>query len=307
MLDVKRLIVLREVARQGSFSRAADALAYTQPAVSRQIALLERETRATLVTRGPGGARLTDAGELLAAHAEALVGRLQDAEVELNELLAMETGRLRMSTLTSAAATIMPLAIVNFRERLPGVELSVAMVDPAGVLAGLRGGELDLALCNDPDLFSSPEIEGVHLFDEPMLLAMPRDHRLARRKRIALSELADEQWMLGTTTACPDAERFIRACHRAGFEPQIAFHNDDYTAILGFVSAGVGIAPVPEMVARSAPGTVRICPFGPGRLTRPIVVALPAGYRPRPATAMIEVLRHVSERWKRAAGELAAA
>src|ERR1700740_2769132 len=102
MLDVKRLIVLREVARQGSFSRAADALAYTQPAVSRQIALLERETRATLVTRGAGGAPPTDAGELLAAHAEALVGRLQDAEVELNELLAMETGRLRMSTLTSA-------------------------------------------------------------------------------------------------------------------------------------------------------------------------------------------------------------
>ena len=62
MLDVKRLIVLRAVAQQGSFSRAADALAYTQPAVSRQIALLERETGATLVTRGPGGARLTDAG-----------------------------------------------------------------------------------------------------------------------------------------------------------------------------------------------------------------------------------------------------
>jgi DNA-binding transcriptional LysR family regulator len=307
MLDVKRLVVLREVSRQGSFSRAAETLAYTQPAVSRQIALLESETGVALVTRGPGGARLTDAGELLVAHAEAVLARLEDAEVELNELLRMETGRLRMATLTSAAATIMPLAIAEFRERLPGVELSVAMVDPAGVLAPLRNGELDLALCNDPDLFSMPEIEGVHLFDEPLLLALPREHRLARRKRVALSELAGEQWMLGTTTACPDAGRFIRACHGAGFEPQIAFHNDDYTAILGFVGAGVGVAPIPEMVARSAPRSVHICTLSPGGITRPIVAALPAGYRPRPAAAMIEILQAVSERWTTAPRELVAA
>jgi DNA-binding transcriptional LysR family regulator len=109
--------------------------------------------------------------------------------------------------------------------------------------------------------------------------------------------------MLGTTTACPDAERFIRACHSAGFEPQIAFHNDDYTAILGFVAAGVGVAPVPEMVARAAPRTVQISAFGPGKLTRPIIAALPAGYRPRPAAAMIEILQQVTDRWRRAATE----
>ena len=307
MLDVKRLAVLREVARHGSFSRAADALAYTQPAISRQMALLERETGATLVKRGPGGVRLTDAGELLASHADAVLARLEDAEAELNELLGMESGRLRMSTLTSAAATIMPLAIVEFRNRLPGIELSVSMVDPSSVLPLLRGGELDLALCNDPDLFSLPDIEGVHLFDEAMLLALPRDHRLAQRKRVALSDLAAERWMLGTTTACPDAGRFIRACHSAGFEPQIAFHNDDYTAILGFVAAGVGVAPVPEMVARSAPPTVHICALGPRKLTRPIVAVLPARYRPRPAAAMIDILQRVSERWTQASVQLAAA
>lgn len=307
MLDVKRLMVLRAVALHGSFSRAADALKYTQPAVSRQIALLERETGATLVTRGPRGARLTDAGELLVRHGDAVLGRLEDAEAELNELLGMDAGRLRMSTLTSAAATIMPLAIAEFRERLPGIELSVSMIDPSGVLPLLRSGELDLALCNDPELLSLGEIEGVHLFDEPMLLAVSREHRFARRKRIALSELADERWMLGTTTACPDAGRFIRACHTAGFEPKIAFHNDDYTAILGFVAAGVGIAPVPEMIARGAPPTVHISTLGPGKLTRPIIAALPAGYRPRPAAAMIEILEHVSKRWTQLSGELIAA
>src|SRR5437588_10913391 len=140
MLDLKRMAVLREVARQGSFSRAAQSLGYTQPAISRQIALLERETGATLVQRLPGGVRLADAGALLVRHAESVMGRLEDAEAELKELLGLETGSLRMSTLTSAAATIVPLAITEFRRRLPKVELSVSMADPAIVLDLLRTG-----------------------------------------------------------------------------------------------------------------------------------------------------------------------
>src|SRR5438067_10546737 len=138
MLDVRRLRVLREVARRGSFSAAAECLGYTQPAVSRQVALLERETGTTLLERRPGGARLTDAGELLVRHAGTILSRLQDAEDELGELLGLRSGRLRMSTLTSAAPTIVPLAITEFRKRLPGVELSVSMADPSHVLGLLR-------------------------------------------------------------------------------------------------------------------------------------------------------------------------
>jgi len=307
MLDVKRLSVLCEVARQGSFSRAADALGYTQPAISRQIALLERETGAGLVERRPDGVRLTDAGELLVGHADAVLGRLKDAEAELHELLGMGSGRLRMSSLTSAAATIMPLAIAEFRQQLPGVELSVSMVDPAGVLPLLRAGELDIALGNDAGHAALADIKSVHLFDEPMLIAPPIEHPLANRQTVALADLGEERWMLGTTTSCPDAGRFIRACHAAGFEPKIAFHNDDYTAILGFVAAGVGVAPIPEMVVRSAPGNVSICSLGRRTLTRPIVASMPAGYQSRPARGMSAILLHVSEGWTAARRELIAA
>jgi molybdate transport repressor ModE-like protein len=297
MLDVRRLRVLREVARRGSFSAAAEVLGYTQPAVSRQVALLEQETGTTLLERRPGGVRLTDAGQLLVGHADAVLARLQDAEDELGSLLGLRSGRLRMSTLTSAAATIVPLAIAEFRQRLPAVELSVAMIDPVGLVPSLRAGELDLALCNDPSLGEVPDVEALHLFDEPMLMALPRDHALAGRKRVRLTELAQERWMLGTTTGCPDAGRFIRACHTAGFDPQIAFHNDDYTAILGFVGAGVGVAPVPEMVVRTPPPNVSICSLGRDTITRPIVAAVPAGYRPGAAQAMLDVLEQVSESW----------
>src|SRR6201994_3629338 len=130
MLDVRRMNVLREVSRCGSFSAAAASPGYTQPAISRHVALLEQETGTTLIERRPGGIRLTDAGELLVRHADAVLARLRDAEDELDELLGLRAGRLRMSTLTSAAATLVPLAISEFRENLPEVELSVSMLDP---------------------------------------------------------------------------------------------------------------------------------------------------------------------------------
>src|SRR5438270_9244694 len=144
MLDVRRLRVLREVARRGSFSGAAEALGYTQPAISRQVALLERETGTTLLERRPSGVRLTDAGELLVAHAEVILAQLRDAEEDLDDLLGLRAGRLRMATLTSAAATIVPSAIIEFRRRVPQVELSVSMVEPAGILPQLRGRAVDL-------------------------------------------------------------------------------------------------------------------------------------------------------------------
>lgn len=297
MLDVRRLSVLREVARCGSFSAAAESLGYTQPAISRHVALLEQETGATLLERRPSGVRLTDAGQLLVRHADAILARLRDAEDELDELLELRAGNLHMSTLTSAATTIMPLAITEFRRRLPEVSLSVSMLDPVAVLPALRNGEVELALCNQEGHLELPDIDGVVLFEEPLLVALPREHPLAQRKRLDLADLAEERWMLGTTHACPDSSRFVRACHTAGFEPEIAFHNDDYTAILGFVGVGVGVAPVPEMLARNAPDNVRICALRGSKLTRPICALMPAGYQSRPARAMVEVLREVSRDW----------
>jgi DNA-binding transcriptional LysR family regulator len=297
MLDVRRLRVLREVAHCGSFSGAAEALGYTQPAISRHVAVLERETGTMLLERRSNGVRLTDAGELLVRHADSILARLRDAEDDLDDLLGMRAGRLHMSTITSAAPTIVPLAVVEFRRRLPEVELSVSMVEPPGVLSTLRAGDVDLAVCNDDGCLESPDVDGLLLFEEPMRIALPRAHRLSGRSRVRLGELAAERWMLGTHHACPDAARFIRACHAEGFDPQIAFHNDDYTAVLGFVAAGVGVAPVPEMVARNASADVRICTVRGVELTRPIVAVMPAGYQSRPARAMLDVLQDVSAQW----------
>ncbi len=306
MLDTRRLRVLCEVAKHGSFSAAAATLGYTQPAVSRQIATLEAEAGTILVLRVPQGAVLTDAGRLLVKRAEAILASLVDAETELRALAGLEGGRLRLASFASAAASILPLAIARFRARFPAVELTIAMADPIDSLPRLRAGELDLALSHedlsvpaDSDLADlRGAIEQLHLFDDPMYVAMPPEHPLAGESDLGLARFADEQWMLATTNTCPDSRLFLRACHAAGFEPQIAFQNDDYPAILGFVAAGVGVALIPDMVCRGIREDVVVRELDPrprpARSWRPCRLGTA---RPQPPRCSASCARSVTSGW----------
>ena len=262
MLDTRRLRVLVEVARHGSFSAAADALGYTQPAVSRQIATLEAEVGTLLVRRVPQGAVLTDAGRLLVARAEVDLrppGRRRDRAPGLHGL---EGGTLKLASFASAAASVLPLAVARFRERYPGVALEIAMADPVDSIAGCAPASStwrwSTTGCPRPSRRSSvvqrtADIELVPLFEDPMYVAMAPGasaRRAARATALTGATSPSDPWMLATSTTCPDARLFLRACHAAGFEPRVAFQNDDYAAILGFVAAGVGVALIPDMVAR---------------------------------------------------------
>jgi len=299
MLDLNRLRVLREVGRHGSFSSAAAAMAYTQPAISRQIATLEREIGATLVDRNPRGVRLTDAGEALVAHIDAILARLEDAEAEVRAIGELRGGRLRMSAFPTVAATIAPLAIAAFRRAYPDVTLTLTMAEPADALPRLACGELDIVLSIDEmDSGLNAGVDRLRLFDDPMYIAIPITHPLAGRRAVSLSDFRDEEWMLGTSGSCPDARLFSTACRAAGFEPHVTFENDDYPAIAGFVAAGVGIAMIPDLAATSIRGDIVLRSLGPGGPVRHIVAATKAGGYRSPATqAMVDTLVEVSATW----------
>jgi DNA-binding transcriptional LysR family regulator len=305
MLDVRRLRVLCEVARHGSFSAAAGALGYTQPAVSRQIATLEAEVGSVLVRRVPQGAVLTDAGRLLVARGEVVLARLADAEAELRALRGLDSGTLKLASFASGAASVLPLAVACFRHRYPAVELEIAMADPDQSIPRLRAGELDMALTNDaadgPSSWPAADVESVALFEDPMYVAMASAHRHspAPSGSLSLADFASDPWMLATSDTCPDSRLFLRACHAAGFDPQVAFQNDDYAAIMGFVAAGVGVALIPDMVAREVRDDVIIRELSPPPPPRPIGAVLPSGYRSPAAEAMLGVLREVSADWVR--------
>ena len=208
MFDVKQLRVLRAVAEHGSFSAAADALSYTQPAISQQIAALEKRAGTTLVDRGSRGVRLTDAGQALVEHAEVVIARLAAAEAELEAIAGVRGGRVRLSSFPSAGASLLPPAVALFSERHPEVELTFVEQEPEEAAQMLRAAELEIAIVFEYREMSPPEFERLyegielhHLMDDPMYLAMPRDHPLARKQRVRLQDVADETWIQNETTA----------------------------------------------------------------------------------------------------------
>jgi molybdate transport repressor ModE-like protein len=311
MLDVRRLRVLREVASRGSFSAAADALHFTQSAVSQQIAALEREAGATLVERNARGVRLTEAGEVLVRHTDVITARLADAEAELEALSGLRGGRVRLAAFPSAGSSIAPSAIARFRALHPHVELSMVPAEPPEGQEKLRSGEVDIALLIETpwgECDTDRTLERVHLLDDPMFVCLPREHRFASKAKLRLEDLREEQWLVGTGGSCPDAAVFLRACERAGFEPKIAFNLDDYAAIQGFVATGIGVSVIPDLALTSVREDVIIRSLTPRAPVRRIVAAtLAGGYRSAAAAAMLEILVEVGQEFAGDRRELAVA
>src|SRR5438105_6413048 len=177
MLHVGRLKVLTEVVERGSFSAAAEALSYTQSAVSQSIARLEAETGSALVVRDRRGVRPTAAGATLVEHAESIFSQIETAEADLAAVLGVRGGRLRMASFPSAGATMMPLAIASFRESHPDVALTLAEGEPEEMAPRLRAGEFDLALLFEfPGERPGAGLRTVDLLEDPMYVALPAEH-----------------------------------------------------------------------------------------------------------------------------------
>jgi DNA-binding transcriptional LysR family regulator len=300
MLDVRRLKVLREVAARGSFSGAAEALAFTQSAVSQQVAALEREAGASLVERSPRGVRLTDAGRALVAHADAVLARLEDAEEELAAIAGLRGGRLRLVTFPSAGAALVPDAVAAFNERYPEVDLTLGEAEPEDSVPALKAGDFDLALIYEHPALPEeldPELDRLHLLDDTMHAALPRDHALAARARVKMAQLADEAW-IGGNLSC--ARLLTHSCNAAGFEPHITLETSDYTTMQGLVASGVGITLLPDLVLATGinPG-VKVVPLAGTAPIRTISAATPAGgYRSPAVEAMLAILSEVCARFR---------
>jgi DNA-binding transcriptional LysR family regulator len=247
-LDIIWLEVFREVARRGSFTAAANALRYTQSAVSRQIAALEQDTGTTLFDRVPRGVRLTDEGRCLLDHAEVVLGRLDTARRDLAALRDLDVGRLRIGAFATADAALVPRAMATFHSRYPSVMLSLAEALTQAQLTQLRDGELDIGVISAPPGRSvdGDGLELVHLLDDPILVAIPREHRLAKRRTVRYAELAEDHWIAGWQN--PE-DTLIGT---GGFQPDIRYVVPGWTAKLGLVAAGLGVTLMPGLAAGAA-------------------------------------------------------
>ena len=295
MLEPRRLLTFREVARRGSFSRAAEALALTQPAVSQQVAALEREVGTELLRRGPGGPALTETGELLLAHADALSDRLRAADAQLAELAGRREARLAVGAYASALATIVPDAIARWRageaSERGETEVTVEAVEiaSADAAAGIREGRLHVGVCFEDASAPPREHPGAirhEIAHEPMDAAVGPAHRLAGRKRIKLAALAEDTW------TAPSREHLVRrACVAAGFEPRIDYVTRDPLAIGGLISAGLAVSLTPRLLAGRLEGVHTISLTGDDAPSRRLYALTPeVGARPR-ALRFVAALR----------------
>lgn len=311
MLDVRRLRVLKEVAAKGSFSAAAESLAYTQSAVSQQIAALEREAGMQLVERSARGVHLTDAGRVLLGHADVILHRLADAEAELEAMAGLRGGRLRLVAFPSAGASIMPEAVARFRDRHPAVEITLVPAEPDEAADALRAGEADIGLTIETS-WAKPGDDGLertHLLDDPMYLVVPAGHSQAGRRTVSMKDLADEPWILGSADAsCPDGQILVRACNAAGFEPRIAFQSDDYNAIQGFIATGMGVSLIPDLALTNVRKDVVVRSLGPKAPVRRIsAITTESGFCSPAKQAMLEILVETAGEWYGHRRELALA
>ena len=289
MFDTGRLRVFREVVRCGSLSSAAEALSFTQPAVSRQIAALEREAGAQLLERTPRGIRLTEPGRVLLDHAEAILDRMATARAQVESVASLAGGRLRVGAFPTANATIVPRAIAAFAREHPDVELSLVEALSPDAIACVRAGEVDLAVVTHvPELVGS-DLEVVDLVDDELLVALPAAHPLARKPKLRLRDLQDETWIESMNGARPPA--LMEAARAQGFEPRVRFGAEQWLAKQGLVAAGVGVTLIPGLAIATIRDDIVLRSLGPRAPRRRVVAVLPLGYRAPAVEPFVALLR----------------
>jgi len=257
-VELRHLLALQAVAREGSFGRAAIALGYTQSAVSQQIAALERIVGEKLIER-PGGPRpvsLTEAGELLLRHANAIVARMQAAAADLAAFTEGAAGTLRVASYQSVSARILPTIVRRFKEAWPKIDVQLSEFthdDEAESL--VESGDVDLSFVLIPVSEGAP-LEVEHLLVDPYVLIVPNDSPLAGRDAPPTLREVAEYPLIGyrqcrTTALVEDALR------RTG-EPNIVFRSDDNGTVQGLVSAGVGVALVARLTLQPTDGSLEV-------------------------------------------------
>jgi DNA-binding transcriptional LysR family regulator len=294
MLDVRKLLLLRELAHRGTIAAVADALCYTPSAVSQQLAGLERDAGVPLLQRAGRRVTLTPAGAALAGQTEEILALLERAAAGLAAARTGLAGPLRIGAFPTAVRTILPAALVALGRDHPGLELMVTELDPAAVPDALRSGALDVALVHEYDYVPAepdPALATEPLLEEAIYLAScgpPTSPYTAAPGEDPIVRHRDSPWIVASPGTLCHAMT-VRACQAAGFAPRIRHHADDFSTVLALVAAGQGVALVPQLGAVDPPADVTLTPLPTRRRTR---IAYRNGTRNQPpVSACIAAIR----------------
>jgi len=244
MLDLRRLRLLRELARRGTITAVAEALSYSPSAVSQQLTALEKETGVRLLEPAGRRVRLTPQADLLVAHAQVLLEDMERAEAALARSLSETAGTLRVAAFQTAVLALVPHALSQLARQHPSLRVEVTELEPELALPALIVGEFDLVLCEEYPGFPLPrprETERHDLFTDELRLITP-----AGWSEQSLSSLASRPFVLepvGTTAR----QWATAACRQAGFEPDARYTTTDLQIHLRLVESGLAAALLPDL------------------------------------------------------------
>lgn len=287
------LRVLRAVAERGSFSAAAAELGYTQSAVSRQIAGLERESGAALFERRSDGVRLTKSGMILLRHARVVLDEIAAAESELGGTLP-DVHEVRVGAFISAGAVLLPRALRALRERRPDIRATTREGTTPALVRALRAGTLDLAVISSRPPYRAPDAElpalaAERIGETNLVLAVPTYGRFAGRDVVGVDELEDVDWVASPTTG---AEPLMGVWPGLAGRPRIAHTARDWLTKLQLVAAGCGMTTISPNLAEVLPDGVRLIRVeGVPDERRQILIARLPGKLPSATVAVIDALR----------------
>lgn len=268
-MEIHQLRYFLAVARTANFSRAAEQCRVAQPSLSQQIMKLEDELGERLFERTRRAVALTPAGARLQAHAERVLDEVERARENVRDAGAVVHGRVTLGALPTVAPYYLPQRLRDFAAKFPEVEVVVHEDTTEQLARAVLAKEIDLALVSLP--VERRGLESLALFDEPLLIALPTGHALAKKRRLALADLEAEPFILMQEGHCL-AGQALSFCRMEGFTPRVSFRSAQIETVRAFVAAGWGVSVVPEMACADAvtdegAGAVRYRPLAEMRRT----------------------------------------
>lgn len=246
---------LIETVDTGSFTKAAQALSYTQSGVSRMVAELERSWGIKLLVRGRGGVELTSEGRLVLPYVRDIVGLQRSLRMEVDGISGLRAGVIRIGTFSSVAAQWLPNVIERFQADYPGIDYELVIGEYAEIRAWIASGRVD---CGFLVLPIEEEFDTITLGSDRLLAVLPPGHALAKERTVTLADLAEEPFLLdekGTDAMVTDIFR------EAGVHPDIRLTTPDDYVIMSMVESGLGVSILPELILERVPYDLAIRPL----------------------------------------------
>ncbi|GAA0245761.1 LysR family transcriptional regulator [Actinomadura nitritigenes] len=286
MLDLHRLRLLRELKHRGTLAAVAEALSYSPSSISQQLSVLEREAGVRLLEPVGRRVRLTSQAEILVAHTEAVLERLERAEADLAASLRDITGVLRVAAFQTAALALVPDALSTLRDAHPGLRVEITQREPESALPALLARDFDVVVTEEYPGDPHPRPPGVEyeeLGEDEIRLALPGTVPVnAAPADVALADLADSPWVMEPAGTAARAWA-TRLCRDAGFEPDVRFESSDLLLHLRLAERGHAAALLPGLVWTGRPPTVAMAPLPAGRRVRRLFTATRRGGGAHPA------------------------